>query len=264
MKVCSPILYSGLGNMMFKVAAAYSYCLRHDFEFKIYTSHCHDCNHSKFEPYKKTIFSKINFTNNTAPKLPVFKEPTMLYSEIPLINQSFLIMGDFQSNNYFKDFNKEVVDLLLPDQHQFDGENYCSIHVRRGDFIDKSSDYINLNLDYYREACKLLPNRTKFIVISNDQDWCMSNFTKENGFNNIEFTNPKNPDYLDFEIMSKCESNIIANSTFSWWPAYLNKNNEKRVIAPKKWITDSFARIVCQGQSTQYMKELIPSTWTLL
>lgn len=264
MNTCSPILYSGLGNMMFKIAAAYSYCLRHNFEFKVYRSQCYDCAHSEFEPYVKTIFSNIDFITDASPNFPIFKEATMLYSEIPLVNQSFFILGDFQSNNYFKDFNQEIIDLLSPNQNQFDGENYCSIHVRRGDFITKSSDYINLDLNYYREACNLIPKGTKFIVISNDQDWCISNFTKTNGFRNIEFTDSGNPDYLDFEIMSKCTFNITSNSTFSWWSAYINQNKLKKVITPKKWITDSFAKVICRGQNTQYMKDLIPSSWKLL
>jgi len=260
MKICSPIIQSGLGNILFKIAAAYSYCLTNNFDFFIYRKLCMDSPHAYFDSYINTIFSKISFNYENAPKLPIFKEAAMIYREIPKFDTSFYLYGDFQSVKYFKNHEKQVKELFSTDLTDFDGSNTCSIHVRRGDYIYMSDRYIQLDLDYYIKACNLVPKNTKFIVFSNDMDWCKKNFTKENGFENISFAK-KNESYIDLELMSKCNHNIIANSTFSWWGAYLNKNANKTVITPRKWITQHLANLSCEGMLDRYMNNILLKEW---
>jgi hypothetical protein len=105
-----------------------------------------------------------------------------------------------------------------------------------------------------------MPPNTKFLVFSNDIEWCKKNFTKDMGFENIEFAD-NNANYIDLELMSKCDHNIIANSTFSWWGAYLNKNPNKIIITPKQWITQHLANLSCEGNNAQYMEDLLLKEW---
>jgi hypothetical protein len=94
----------------------------------------------------------------------------------------------------------------------------CSIHIRRGDYITKYSDvYEKLTPSNYYDRAKDLIKADEYILFSDDKRYrhCA--------------------DYVELFMMSKCNHNIIANSSFSWWGAYLNQNPEKKVIAPAKW-----------------------------
>lgn len=261
MKICSPIIQSGLGNILFKIATAYAYSLKYNHNFFIYRSLCLDSPHARFDQYIDTIFSKINFSYDQPLELPIFKEQAMLYREIPNFNSDFYLYGDFQSSKYFSGFEKEIIDLFKTNLTNFNGTNTCSIHVRRGDYISMPDRYIQLDLDYYKNACSLMPNDTNFLVFSNDIEWCKKNFTKENGFKNMSFSDNTNSSYIDLELMSKCDNNIIANSTFSWWAAYLNQNINKIVVTPKYWITQHLADLSCEGKLEQYMDDLLLKEW---
>ncbi len=113
-----------------------------------------------------------------------------------------------------------------------------SIHVRRGDYLDFEHIYKNLaKTDYYQRAIAEFPDDTKFIVFSDDIEWCKSyppfqgeRFSFSEGRNEVD----------DLNMMASCHHNILANSTFSWWGAYLNKHEDKIVICPKQefWVNN--------------------------
>ena len=105
------------------------------------------------------------------------------------------------------------------------------------------------NLGYYKEAIKLM-DVNKFIVFSDDMSWCKENFV---GDEFIFMEN--NSDYIDLWLMSLCDNNIIANSSFSWWGAWLNQNPNKKVIAPKKWFGPAI---------NHNTKDLIPESWIII
>lgn len=120
--------------------------------------------------------------------------------------------------------------------------NSCSVHVRRGDFLE-SRLYRNIcEGDYYRDAVRkvreLAGEDVEFYFFSNDFDWCrenLSDLVDEAHVHRIDWN--KGPDsYKDMVLMSACRTNVIANSSFSWWAAYLNGNAGKTVIAPRVWI----------------------------
>jgi hypothetical protein len=105
-------------------------------------------------------------------------------------------------------------------------------------------------MDYYRNAIAEFSDDTRFLVFSDDIQWCKENFKGDN-FHFIE----GEKDYVDLYLMSLCNNNIIANSSFSWWGAWLNNTPNKKVIAPKQWF----------GKAKQLnTKDLIPETWIIL
>jgi len=104
-----------------------------------------------------------------------------------------------------------------------------SVHVRRGDYLKLSDHHPACTLEYYDKAMSKFDG-CKFLIFSDDKKWCLENFNKENC--EISF----NSDAVeDLQLMSLCDHHIIANSSFSWWGAWLGRNKDKKVIAPKEW-----------------------------
>jgi len=115
-----------------------------------------------------------------------------------------------------------------------------SIHVRRGDYL-KASNYVGLcGIEYYSNAINYILKKVlnpKFYVFSDDIEWCrisLSEIISDNPITYVDW-NKGSESPLDMLLMSKCNHNIIANSSFSWWGAMLNGNNNKIVCAPKEW-----------------------------
>ena len=92
-----------------------------------------------------------------------------------------------------------------------------------------------------------LSPETKYLIFSDDPQWCLDNFKMEK-FRVVE----GEQDWVDLYLMSECKNNIIANSSFSWWSAWLNSSPDKRIIAPQKWFGPD-------GPQDEY--DLVPSTW---
>jgi hypothetical protein len=132
-----------------------------------------------------------------------------------------------------------------------------SIHVRRGDYLGMDS-YRDVFADgYYERAIayvKSKVNNPRFYVFSDDTAWCRSAFAGEQ-FHMVEHEGKDV--HVDMWLMSNCKHNIIANSTYSWWGAWLNANPEKIVVSPKEWFTE---RSVFLAD----MDDLLPGGWVRL
>ncbi len=134
-------------------------------------------------------------------------------------------------------------------------KNSVGVHVRRGDYAS-SRNHILLSMDYYNEAIRFMEVSVEsptFFIFTNDYEWVKSNFC----FPNIVIINNeafKNSDIVDFYCLSICKNNIIANSTFSWWSAFLNSNSAKIVVAPSKW----------SPNQDFDLKKIIPMEWILI
>jgi len=169
----------------------------------------------------------------------IYKEPTLFYNEIPLIDNIKLI-GYFMNYRYcdksmYKDF-EPTKEAGITDT-QFLKTNYISIHIRRGDKVNSQKHYA-LDLDYYLKAMLMIEREIdefEYSVFSDDIEYCTSNLTAK--YDMITFVN--NDEITDLILQSYCKHNIIANSSFSWWAAILNQNPDKIVIAPKKYYRDS-------------------------
>ena len=178
---------------------------------------------------------------------------------------SVYLNGFWQSEQYFKAFRKQILeDLQLvnkPDHknivlsNNINSTNSVSLHIRRGDYTKKTAKEVHgaLGLNYYQNAIKHFEINTiepVFYVFSDDLNWAQENLKANSPIVFVD-ANDVNHGHLDMLLMSICNHNIIANSSFSWWGAWLNNNNSKVVIAPKQWFRNSPA-----DTST-----LIPNSW---
>ena len=173
--------------------------------------------------------------------------------------------GFWQSEKYF-----ESVKNIVKQKFQFDLDklnheskfllaeinrnNSVAIHIRRGDYLNHNEIFGNIcTVDYYLKAISQLKELEKdlhFYFFSDDKDWIKSNFNLENS--SMVDCNYEEDSWQDMCLMSYCKHNIIANSTFSWWGAWLNNNPNKKVIAPQKW------------SNTIKDVEVIPDSWIKL
>lgn len=128
-------------------------------------------------------------------------------------------------------------------------KNAVAVHIRRGDYLEVSEIYGGIcTEDYYREAMNIIKANVEkpiFYFFSDDIEWVKDNFYEENAV----YIQPQKfddyHDWYDVYLMSECKHNIIANSSFSWWGAWLNKNKNKIVIAPKKWVNADSMQDIC-------------------
>lgn len=168
-----------------------------------------------------------------------------------------LYCGFWQTEKYFLDIEHEVREaftfnpkLLSQQTKQFEVQirntNSVSVHIRRGDFLTRENIFLYGNiccLDYYKKAIEKMVGivpLSRFFVFSNDVDWCKKH---------LEFCNPiyvdcnkREDSWQDMYLMSQCKHNIIANSSFSWWGAWLNKNPQKVVIFPSKFMNQGLSQ----------------------
>jgi len=148
------------------------------------------------------------------------------------------LVGYFQSEKYFKNIEDEVREdftfkdeILKPCKEMASQvDDPISLHIRRGDFLINSSNHYNLGLEYYEEALRKFDSDRTVIIFSDDPDWCK----EQSLFSDDRFlVSESNNSYVDLCLMSLCKEHITANSTFSWWGAWLAKS--QKVIAPKNW-----------------------------
>ncbi|SDK81065.1 Glycosyl transferase family 11 [Pedobacter sp. ok626] len=155
--------------------------------------------------------------------------------------------GYWQNENYFSDiegqlrkafeFKKPLTGRNLELAKIITSTQSVSIHIRRGDYLNHPVHGNICNLDYYSEAKQIIDkeiDRPQYFIFSDDINWCIENLNIESA-HYINW-NTGNESYIDLQLMSLCKNQIIANSTFSWWGAWLNTNENKLVIAPKKWL----------------------------
>jgi len=213
-------------------------------------------------PYLKEITSKINFNHSK-----IYKEKEECVFDINVFNQSSsLLVGTWQSFRYFEsqselikeifNFNKpkDIINLKIANEIKY--KNSIAVHVRRGDFVKPKLANRKLVIDsnyYYYKSFDLIMesvNNPIFYIFSDDIMWAKENF-KGSNFVFVSH-NTGRDSYLDMYLMSLCKHFIIANSSFSWWAAWLADNKSKKVIMPKPWIKDAN----CSG--------IYPEDWTVL
>lgn len=142
-----------------------------------------------------------------------------------ILLEEFTLKNKLKINNYFKDNNIEGTKI--------------AVHIRRGDYVIHKNEFGLCSLAYYRKAIQFMKEKIEepvFLLFSNDLNWVKKNLLFEKS-DKVFYVNEDNKltDYEELYLMSMCQHNIIANSSFSWWGAWLNQNREKIVIAPRVW-----------------------------
>lgn len=243
-------LMGGLGNQMFQVATTHTYARDNNREdvYPLTT----DLGASRKKSYEKDVLRKIKRTDITKIRpWAICREPNHTFFNIPKnVEHKYLYLdGYFQSYKYFDHRKKEIKDLFEPteeiknyinEKYNFD-EKSVSIHVRRGDYVNLKDIHFNLPLKYYEDALQHFDKKeNNFYVFSDDIEWCKKQSLFQN-LNNIIFVDED--EVVSLYMMEKCFSHIIANSSFSWWGAYLANVDDKKglddrkrlVICPTVW-----------------------------
>lgn len=247
-------LNGGLGNIMFQVAFIESLAKKHNMDAGYSNANENMINNRRMKRMINVdlfeIFRNINF-NKWGHHFEII-EVDHIYSDVK-VKDHCLYQGFAVSEKNFlsRDF---ILWLFEPSEKTLDRvkendvryKTTCSIHVRRSDYIDNPG-YAQLNSTYYQRAIDEI-QADRYLVFSDDIEYCQMMFTGD------DFVFMDIPEDVALFLMACCTHNIIANSTFSWWGAYLNRNPEKIIIAPKEWVGDGR----CQTE------DIVPKQWRLI
>jgi hypothetical protein len=220
--------------------------------------------------FKDRLINKLKRTPLPYFQLPYLKEQSFKFdlNYINFKSNNVYVEGYWQSENYFKKIRAILLKEILIEDSSFSSvfnkyksiirqtKDCVSIHIRRGDYVSntETTAFHGLcGLDYYRDAMhhieSSISNPTYF-VFSDDKAYVKEVFNSEK---NIIIVEDLPHDYEELFLMSYCSHNIIANSSFSWWGAWLNDSSNKQVVAPARW----FANIEMNNQT----QSLIPQSW---
>lgn len=264
-------LLGGLGNQLFQYAAARQLSEIHQTQLKIDVS--------GFKVYKNHKYSLMHFNiiedYVSEEELCGIEEVKAKYfhfdPEFRKISNNVILAGYWQTEKYFVGIS-DVLKREFTVKHSLIGKDFeiskliqdsnsVSIHVRRCDYLPgtfRDQIFDCLSLDYYINAVKRLSeeeNNLVFFIFSDDPGWAKYNVKIEYPCVFVEH-NSADKNYEDLRLISLCKHNIIANSSFSWWGAWLNKNQNKKVYAPVKWFNSNVRDLD--------PKDIIPSDWIRL
>lgn len=285
MIIAKPI--GGLGNQMFAYAAAYAVARRHSQPLVIDTSNFDSYKTWRYQLGMLHIPQDIVVPTKSQRLVPVrlrrlfrmhprdiayYREPHFHYDdEVEGLVGPVELNGYFQSWRYLKGVEQDLVRLFQPIEslsttalHYMNviERQSCavSLHVRRGDYLSKDSAKVHgvLGIEHYRRAVALIrafhPSAS-FFIFSDEPDW-----VERELLSGLDATVVRGQDgrpWEDMHLMARCHHNIIANSSFSWWAAWLNNNPRKHVIAPRQWFSPPALRVnnTC---------DLYPPEWIIL
>jgi len=282
----------GLGNQLFQYAAGKALAMKKGVELALDLSFLNSDagnRHTKrelelhlFNTYYKLadtkdleLFIKPNFFKHFIRRFIVraqlINETAFEYDpDFFSYSKNTYLSGFWQSEKYFRHIRETLLKELvikkpLPEKcremaAKIIASNSVSLHIRRGDYVSNknASEFHGITgLDYYYRAMTYMNQKMEaplnFFIFSDDMDWVKENLKTKERCIYIDF-NTGEDSVFDLYLMSQCRHNIIANSSFSWWGAWLNQNNDKIVVTPKQWFK-------LQHLNT---KDLIPEKWVQL
>jgi len=247
-----------LGNQMFQYAALRGIAAKKEYEFTIpesqFADEWHD--HQLFEAFELPNLKKKRFIPGN-----YYQEKQFNYDQEYVDNcpDNINLFGYFQTYKYFEHiedsirqdfkFKKDILEPCVEMMQEFD--EVISLHVRRTDYVEKAQDHPPCPLEYYEEALSKMPSELPVLVFSDEPEWCM----KQEIFSGDRFmVSESGNNLVDMCLMTMCTHHIIANSSFSWWGAYLSPMSEK-VIAPKQWFgTTGYTR-------DHDTSDIVPESW---
>jgi hypothetical protein len=256
----------GLCNVMFKLSASISLALDNNVDYFFSNEFIRQLDKNivcdgfdDYRIYYDNILRNIKFIDKLPSNYKIHKEPvTFNYQPITYNKgENLLLEGYFQSEKYFINNKDYIINLFKPTENikqtilerLSNISDSISIHIRRGDYLKLSDFHPQQSLEYYTSAINLLGVDRNYLIFSDDLDGVRSMF---DFLPNKQFIS-LGKDYLDLYAMSMCEHNIICNSTFGWWGAYLNENKNKKVIGPNKWFGSALANLISS--------DILPDNW---
>jgi hypothetical protein len=278
------ILRGGLGNRLFQYAVARHLAIKNNTGVRFNIQYCAG-RHNFFDRKVvrqlslfniKPIVYTANIYNRIGRRLGIYRSSYEdriykvkdwgFFPEVLELKDGAHLDGYFQSEKYFHDVEQIIRNDLRFKKDFLDEEgviyrkqiaevNSVSLHIRRGDYL--KSKLLNVcDMKYYIKSIEYMRERLEtpyFYVFSDDIEWCSRNLSMPDcRFVNIEAS--RNNPVIDFQLMSLCRHNIISNSSFSWWAAWLNEHCEKIVIAPNRWFNDG-------DMNMKALQDTIPDNW---
>jgi len=257
----------GLCNVMFKLSAVISASIDNEVEYIFSNEFIRQLDkdfvcggYDDYRIYYDNVLRNIKFID----RLPSnYRTHTHTFNYTPIHynkEENLLLEGYFQSEKYFINNKEFILNLFKPTEEIKQSilekinniENSISIHVRRGDYLNLPNFHPQQSIDYYKSAVNLLGADKNYLIFSDGLDGIkdMFDFIPNKQFVTLY------ENYLDLYAMSMCEHNIICNSSFGWWGAYLNENKNKKVIAPNIWF----------GPEASHLdsKDIVPDGWIKL
>lgn len=228
-----------LGNQLFQIAVTIATAKKNNSNAIFPKWFC------KYTNKDFSLFFENPIKQESSIEVPnIHNELDFRYTPIPY-SKGLCLRGYYQSEKYFEDCKEDIRFYFKPKKsiinklkekykEQLDG-NTCSVHIRRGDYINNPIHYV-CNKDYYDVAIdniRKMTNIDSFLIFSDDIEWCKDNF-KSDDFYFID----GNKDIEDLFIISLCNNHIISNSTFSWWGSWLCENEKKIIIVTDTWFSE--------------------------
>jgi hypothetical protein len=278
-------LKGGLGNQLFQYAVARQIAHNHDVSLKLDLSFLLSDSPNKAYTHRDLELNKLNINAEIATEEEIqtlwkkrwqnLFQPTWIKEHGADLNKKVLkaskscyLDGFWQSEKYFLNIQEIIrkefsFKELLEESHflewikKIKSCNSVSIHFRRGDYVQNAiaNQYHGVcSIDYYQKSVQLIFQKVLnpvFFVFSDDIQWVKNNFWIDFPVYFVEKSDENR--HSDFQMMSLCKHNIIANSSYSWWAAWLNSNENKIVISPEKWFENPYR----QAQ----IHDLIPEKW---
>jgi len=273
MQVTFPLgSYGRLGNQLFQIAATIGIAAENNARYV-------------FPPWPFSRFWRHPIPQSKSiPVKTKLVATTHAYQEIE-VTQSTCLVGFFQSEKYFSHVEKKVryyftphpkvlrdafnaLKKTLPESAK--GKRVCALHIRRGDYV-RHPEFVDLAAtDYYQLAIEeMVTEPTHFVIFSDEPDWCRT-FIEALPFRKSVTFMQGSPEIIDLLAISLCDDVIIANSSFSWWGAWLNWRDGRRVIAPREWFSeytqDLSEPYTIGSEVTGYLdtSDIIPERWRVI
>jgi hypothetical protein len=263
-------IVGGLGNQLFQYCAGRALSLQHGVPlgvdvraFDRYRHYPLGLGHFDIQgsinppglPATKSDGSIRYLWSKLRPVKSIYREPSLAYDPaFSSLGPECHLMGYWQSERYFRahaDQIRQDLRIVTPmgEQNAKVGEQIAgcmavSLHIRRGDYVTNSkfnAVHGTCDIDYYHRAIRLIMDQTGeapvVFAFSDDPDWVAENLKLPCEMVLVRH-NDSDRNYADLDLMSRCQHHIIANSSFSWWGAWLNPNPDKIVVAPARWFAD--------------------------
>lgn len=260
--------YGAIGNQLFQYSTLYSVGKTNNYNIKIPNTQEHfDDGTYRIQHYFLNCFDSIDASILEQEDLLNIKYniywPKMIFNEnILKIPDDSNLEGYFQS---FKYFNQYKIDLLkqfnfkksikekIYNKYNIDYSKYSSIHLRCGDYFHRQNIHPVMDFEYYSKAIDFL-NVENYLVFSDTIEKAKEILSRIKDINFIYVQ--ENHAFEDLFLMSLCKNNITANSSFSWWAAYLNKNNPK-IVSPSNWFGKDYTE-------PWDINDIIPNEWRII